>query len=158
MAATDWAEAEARDAVLDLEVGLGRFRAAFARRHGIGTHDLIMLGMLATRTERLTPHEIAEEIHLSSASITTLLDRVERAGLARRAPNARDRRSVFVDITPAGRDLVASFTAAVQEALDATLATPDQLRLLGAVRAMAVALDDRTGELERAAHRRAHRG
>jgi DNA-binding MarR family transcriptional regulator len=51
----------------------------------------------------LTPSQISERVVVASASTTATLDLLERRGWVRRTPNPDDRRSTFVEITPAGR-------------------------------------------------------
>ena len=63
----------------------------------------------------LTPSEISERTFRSSATITNLLDAVEREGWARRIPNPDDRRSVLVEITDEGRALADRFLPGVRK-------------------------------------------
>ena len=48
----------------------------------------------------LTAGRLAELTGLTTAAITTVLDRLERAGYARRVHDAADRRRVIVELTP----------------------------------------------------------
>jgi DNA-binding MarR family transcriptional regulator len=48
----------------------------------------------------VTAGALAEHLHISTASTTKLLDRLERAGHIVRRPHPTDRRAVTVDITP----------------------------------------------------------
>ena len=57
----------------------------------------------------LTPSEISERTLISSATMTSTLDRLERQGWVRRVPNPDDRRSVLVEVTEAGRALCDQF-------------------------------------------------
>jgi len=50
-----------------------------------------------------TAGRLARESGLSTGAVTTVLDRLERAGLARRTSDPEDRRRVVVEITPAAR-------------------------------------------------------
>lgn len=77
----------------------------------------------------LTPNEINAHLHLTSGSVTSLLDRLEQRGLVTRGPHPTDRRKVLVSITDAGSELVdwhLPETVAIQTALFQVL-TPDQL-------------------------------
>lgn len=58
----------------------------------------------------LHPMQLAEALGVERATITGLLNGVELAGLARRRPCAEDRRSVMVELTPAGRRLIDAIT------------------------------------------------
>jgi DNA-binding MarR family transcriptional regulator len=51
----------------------------------------------------LTMSELAEAEQVTRATISRIVDGLEDAGLARRAPSAADGRSVRVDATPRGR-------------------------------------------------------
>lgn len=55
--------------------------------------------------QRLT--DLATGEHLSQPGMTQLVSRLEREGLVRRTPSAADGRVVLVDVTAAGRDVVA---------------------------------------------------
>jgi DNA-binding MarR family transcriptional regulator len=59
------------------------------------------------RRDRVTVRELGDELGLNSAGITGLVTRLERDGLARRAPSATDRRALSVQLTPHGRKLAA---------------------------------------------------
>ncbi|HEY1486593.1 MAG TPA: MarR family transcriptional regulator, partial [Micromonosporaceae bacterium] len=50
-----------------------------------------------------TMNELGAHLGLDKSSITGLVDRAERRGLVRRVASSRDRRSVHVSITDAGR-------------------------------------------------------
>lgn len=54
----------------------------------------------------VTPGEISERMHITSGSITSLVDTLERNGLVTRAAHAGDRRKVLIEITRAGADLL----------------------------------------------------
>jgi DNA-binding MarR family transcriptional regulator len=54
---------------------------------------------------------IALELGVNPSNATRVCDRLERLGLATRAASSRDRRSVLVGITQAGRRVVAAVTA-----------------------------------------------
>src|SRR3954453_10480683 len=63
----------------------------------------------------LTPSQIRERTFRSSATMTSLLDALEREGWARRIPNPDDRRSVLVEITDEGRALADQFLPGVRK-------------------------------------------
>ena len=69
-----------------------------AARLGIGSTDLKCLVLLLR--EPRTPRELAAGLHLPPSTITSVLDRLERAGFARRAPSPTDRRRVLVSAVP----------------------------------------------------------
>ena len=66
---------------------------------GINRTDLRCLDILGQRGP-LTAGQLAEAMHLSTGAITTLVDRLERAGYARRSRDTTDRRRVLVELAP----------------------------------------------------------
>lgn len=54
--------------------------------------------------KRLRMHDLAEQVLLSRAGLTRLVDRMTAAGLVERVPCAEDRRGTWVRITPAGQE------------------------------------------------------
>ena len=100
-----------------LEQALARYRAVVAKQLGLGLQDVGLLNVLAWCGERATPSELAQELNLSSATLTSMLDRVEEAGLVRRVPNPDDRRSIFVELTGLGRQGIELFDGSMNQAL-----------------------------------------
>jgi len=80
----------------ELEV---RIDATFGVKQVVAT----ALAVIDGAGRALTPSEIGGRILLPSASITSTLDVLERRGWVRRVANPDDRRSVLIEITPAGR-------------------------------------------------------
>ena len=72
---------------------------AAARRLGLNRTDLRCLGILI-RTGSMTAWKLAAAAQLSPGATTTAVDRLTRAGYARRVRDASDRRSVIVELTP----------------------------------------------------------
>jgi DNA-binding MarR family transcriptional regulator len=70
-----------------------------AARVGINRTDLRCLDILEQRGP-LTAGRLATAMHLSSGAITTLVDRLERAGFAQRRRDTEDRRRVLVELAP----------------------------------------------------------
>jgi DNA-binding MarR family transcriptional regulator len=66
---------------------------------GINRTDLRCLDVLDQRGP-LTAGQLAEAMHLSTGAVTTLVDRLERAGYARRVRDTVDRRRVLVELPP----------------------------------------------------------
>ena len=55
------------------------------------------------RLDGVSAGRLASEAGLSTGAVTTVLDRLERAGFARRVHDPGDRRRVLVELTPAAR-------------------------------------------------------
>ena len=68
------------------------FDALAARRLGVNTTDLHCLNILESRSG-LTAGELALEAGLTSGAVTGVVDRLERAGYARRTADPRFQRS-----------------------------------------------------------------
>ena len=68
------------------------------------------------RLDGVSAGRLASEAGLSTGAVTTVLDRLERAGFARRVPDAGDRRRVLVELTPAARRELSELYAPLSEA------------------------------------------
>jgi DNA-binding MarR family transcriptional regulator len=69
---------------------------------------------------RLSPTRLGKGLMLSSAGITSRLDRLEKRGLVARLPDPDDRRGVIIELTDRGRELV-------DAAVDANASSEHQL-------------------------------
>lgn len=85
-----------------LQAALDRFDRQAATRMGLGRNDATALRLLVEQGPA-TPAAIMAELAITSGSVTALIDRLERAGLARRRPHESDRRSLVVEASDAGR-------------------------------------------------------
>ena len=74
-------------------------------RHGVTRAQYTLLVVLHQRG-RSAPLEIARLMEIDAGSMTRLADRLASKGLVVRQQNASDRRSVELELTPAGRKLV----------------------------------------------------
>ena len=116
---------------LQVTARLGRIGPLLARREeivferfGLGRGEVGMLAALRTSPPpyRSTPTRLGRGLLLSSAGVTSRIDRLERRGLVRRLPDPDDRRGVLVELTDAGVTLVdaavAAHTASSRDLLD----------------------------------------
>jgi DNA-binding MarR family transcriptional regulator len=98
-----------------------RVVGALAAERGIGATDLRALSFLAGH-EAATPKLAAEHLGLTTGAMTTLIDRIEKAGLVKRSPHPTDRRSLVLTLTPTGAEMMAGtakvYSKAFAEALD----------------------------------------
>jgi DNA-binding MarR family transcriptional regulator len=76
------------------------FDTVAAERLGINKTDLHCLNIIEN-SGPLTAGELAVQSGLTNGAITGVLDRLERAGFARRVLDPADRRRVKVEVTPA---------------------------------------------------------
>jgi DNA-binding MarR family transcriptional regulator len=73
------------------------FHTAVAAKQGLSASEEKALDLLE-RNGPLTAGELARQSGLAPASVTALINRLERKGFARRVPNPGDRRSVLVEV------------------------------------------------------------
>jgi|SRR4051794_15946039 DNA-binding MarR family transcriptional regulator len=88
-----------------------RYDQAVADAIGLNRTDMRCLDVLGMEGP-VTAGRLAEATGLSSGAMTTALDRLERAGFARRVRDERDRRRVLVEIVPAALEGSYRFYAA----------------------------------------------
>jgi DNA-binding MarR family transcriptional regulator len=72
---------------------------------GVSAAGGLVLGQLRDNGP-MSPSELGERLIVTRATVTGLLDSLERRGFVRRSPNPADRRSLIIEITPAGLDAV----------------------------------------------------
>ncbi len=75
------------------------FAETVAHRLGVSHSDLECIDIIALRG-RVTAGELARESGLTTGAITGVVDRLEKAGFARRERDPDDRRKVYVSILP----------------------------------------------------------
>jgi len=83
--------AEARQLSGDFD----RLSQAVAEKVGLSPSDLLAMDLIS-RDGHATAGQIASHLQLTSGAITGLIDRLERAGFAKRATDKSDRRRVVV--------------------------------------------------------------
>jgi len=96
---------------------LGRRQEAVFSRFGVNRGEVGALSALRVTgpPHRLSPTRLGRGLMLSSAGVTSRIDRLERRGLVRRLPDPDDRRGVIVELTDEGGRLVDEAVAAVAE-------------------------------------------
>lgn len=95
-----------------------RYDETSIRRAGFGSlSDFVVLEVLLHKGP-LPVNTIGEKVLLTSGSITTAVDRLEKKGLVRRGKSELDRRVVLVRLTDAGRGLISKTFEAHAEDLD----------------------------------------
>src|SRR5919109_1824865 len=85
-----------------------RFDQAVADALGLNRTDMRCLDIL-DREGRMTAGRLAEATGLTTGAVTTVLDRLEQAGYARRVRDTDDRRRVYVEVTEETRRRAGSF-------------------------------------------------
>ena len=108
-----------------------------------------VLAVIEGAREPLEPSVIAERVLITTGSMTSLLDTLERRGLVRRMPHPGDRRKLLVDITPDAQaildQLLPSLHARERDVISAALTTREQRDLLRLIaKIQHAAIDART--------------
>jgi DNA-binding MarR family transcriptional regulator len=105
-------------ALRDLVMATERERLRLAREVlGIGVNELVACGYIAASGPH-TPSEIADRLQITTASVTELVDRLERNGLVHRVRHPTDRRKLLVTLTELGEQR----SELVQDAFARTMA------------------------------------
>jgi DNA-binding MarR family transcriptional regulator len=96
---------------------LGRRQEGVFSRFGVNRGEVGALSALrvAGPPHRLSPTRLGHGLMLSSAGVTSRIDRLERRGLVRRLPDPDDRRGVIVELTDEGAKVVDEAVRAVAE-------------------------------------------
>jgi DNA-binding MarR family transcriptional regulator len=103
------------------------------RHHRLSQAGRQALAVLEGAGQPLSPTTLAERLIVTTASVTSLLDTLERRGLVQRRPDPTDRRRLLVALTDDGRALVEQFlpeVVALQTAVMAGLSETQRLQLL----------------------------
>ncbi|HWE47470.1 MAG TPA: MarR family transcriptional regulator [Caulobacteraceae bacterium] len=100
------------------------YSQAVAARLGVGGTELECLDCVVLRGGA-TAGDLARATGLTTGAITGVIDRLERAGYARREPDPADRRKVLVKATPAVATEIAPLYRPMAEASAAAMARYD---------------------------------
>jgi DNA-binding MarR family transcriptional regulator len=92
-----------------------------AKAHELTGPQLICLRRIRTG-EGLTPSALSNAVSLSQATVTGILDRLERRGLVRRVRSSVDKRVVHLEVTPEGVQLIADAPSPLSEQFRGRLA------------------------------------
>jgi len=114
-----------------------------ARESGMTTSQLVVLQILNSQGE-MTARQIAESMHLTQATVTTLLDRLQDRGWITRRRGEQDRRRVYVQLSDEGRRQLERTPESLQERFLGQftgLQTWEQSMILAALQRVAHLLD-----------------
>jgi DNA-binding MarR family transcriptional regulator len=122
---------------------------------------LQILAIIEGARGSLEPTVIAERLLVTTGTLTSLLDNLERRALIRRQPHPLDRRKLLVDITPAAQaivdELLPSLHAREQNVISAALSVKEQRelrRLIAKLQQSALQARDAPSPRGAARHRR----
>jgi DNA-binding MarR family transcriptional regulator len=105
-------------------VAADNYRRAMAVALGVGVTEISALGELR-QDGPLTPSELSRRLGLTSPSVTSLLDRLESAGLVVRQRHPADRRSVLIQLTSGGDAALAALFELFSDDVAATVESSD---------------------------------
>jgi DNA-binding MarR family transcriptional regulator len=92
----------------------GLLNRSVAARIGLNPTDVEALGVLSVLGVT-TPTQLAGLLGMGTGAVTQVIDRLEGAGYARRVRDARDRRSVSIELVPEKSRQVGAFYAALHQ-------------------------------------------
>ncbi|WP_159917603.1 MarR family winged helix-turn-helix transcriptional regulator [Pantoea sp. 18069] len=90
---------------LSLAGAIDRDCARLLALHGLSEGRFVLLFLLDAAGDGLAPHQLAEQAGVTRATVTGLLDGLERDALIARHADAADRRALRVRLTGKGRQL-----------------------------------------------------
>jgi len=118
------------DAVRASQTAVDLVDEAVAEYLGIHRTDARCLDIL-DQEGPMTAGHLAERARISPGAMTTLLDRLERKGLARRTRDTEDRRRVLVEVTPELRRMARELYGSPEEGAKALeMYSDEQLEFL----------------------------
>jgi DNA-binding MarR family transcriptional regulator len=136
---------EVTSRVARLALHIGRHQEEVFGRFGLNRGDVGVLSALRiAENNRLSPTQLFKGLMLSSAGITSRLDRLEKRGLVRRERHPNDRRGVLVELTDEGRVVLEQAVRANTDAerqLMTGLDAAEARQLAGLLKKMLAALE-----------------
>ncbi|HSU34565.1 MAG TPA: MarR family transcriptional regulator [Propionibacteriaceae bacterium] len=96
---------ETLEAIREVVTAAEQYRDALAGHFGLGRTEAQAVGQLAA-TDGLGQTELAARLGITTGATTALIDRLESAGIARRAAHPSDRRRSVVTLTDQGHAVV----------------------------------------------------
>ena len=85
------------------------------RRYGLSHAALNALAVIEGEGQPMLTGEVAARMHITSGTVTSLLDNLERKEYVVRSSDRADRRRVLVDITAAAQQLLDEVLPAIQQ-------------------------------------------
>jgi DNA-binding MarR family transcriptional regulator len=89
-----------------------------ASRTGLTTSQFIILQIVA-REGKVLPSAVARSARLTQATVTSLVDKLERNNLVDRRRDTEDRRRIWIEVTDAGRKALAESPDLLQDRFQA---------------------------------------
>ena len=115
--------------------------ADVARRYGLSHAALNALAVIEGNGTPLPTGEISARMHITTGTMTTVLDTLERNSYIRRLADPNDRRRVLVDITPTAQTLLDQMLPEVQQRAKAVMSVLDDDSLHALLETLATLID-----------------
>ncbi len=110
----DYVKGEILSTLRQIIHAIDLYSKKLARESGLTTPQLVLLDRLAGFQE-MSVGELAKTVNLSNATVTGILDRLEKRGYIERTRSRNDKRRVHVMITKLGREVQSSAPSLLQE-------------------------------------------
>ena len=95
--------------------------ADVARRHGLSHAAVNALAVIEGNGGPLPAGEVGSRMHITSGTVTTVLDTLERNGYVIRLADPTDRRRVLVEVTPAAGPVLDAVLPEIQQVASAVM-------------------------------------
>lgn len=107
------------DSILNVRLGMKQFIQRKVREHGIDlTYEMLQVLTVLWRKGKMNQQDIADNIQKNKASLTSLLDNLEKRGLVTRSEDPSDRRNKIISVTPLGTEYKEQFSPIFNEFYD----------------------------------------
>ena len=103
--------------------------ASVARRHGLSHAALNALAVIEGSGAPMAAGAVGASMHITSGTMTSVLDTLERNGYIERLTDPDDRRRVLVDVTPAAQEVLDRLLPEVVQTTTAVMAELDDKEL-----------------------------
>ena len=131
--------------------------ASVARRHGLSHAALNALAVIEGSGGPMTAGAVGTHMHITSGTMTSVLDTLERNGYIKRLTDPDDRRRVLVDVTPEAQAVLNRLLPEVVQtttAVMAGIADRELYDFLGTLRRIREAIATAPDDLPAPARRR----
>jgi DNA-binding MarR family transcriptional regulator len=115
--------------------------ATVARRHRLSHAALNALAVIEGNAGSLAAGELGARMHITSGTMTGVLDTLEGKGYIRRHADPADRRRVLIDLTQAGQAVLDRVLPEVQQVVTAVMGALDDEALHSLLHHLAIVRD-----------------
>jgi len=122
---------------------IGLYSKKLSKETGLTSPQLLVLQAVAEHDDAMVK-EVAKTINLSSATITSILDRLEKRSLVTRTRSTTDKRKVGISLTAEGTEIIKDSPTPLQEHFIArfeAMETWEQSQMLATMQRIAGMMD-----------------